>query len=106
MVEQLTLNQWVLGSSPRWCTKFPVTGRYIFARCGFSLYAAVQHYIWPVGQAVKTPASHAGIGSSILPRVTNISSRLREVVMQASQKLAIFFALCGPLAQLVRATGS
>ena len=26
--------------------------------------------IWPVGQAVKTPASHAGIGSSILPRVT------------------------------------
>ena len=20
MVEQLTLNQWVLGSSPRWCT--------------------------------------------------------------------------------------
>ena len=46
--------------------------------------------IWPVGQAVKTPASHAGIGSSILPRVTNISSRLREVVMQAPKKLAIF----------------
>ena len=22
MVEQLTLNQWVLGSSPRWCTNF------------------------------------------------------------------------------------
>ena len=21
LVEQLTLNQWVLGSSPRWCTK-------------------------------------------------------------------------------------
>ena len=46
LVEQLTLNQWVLGSSPRWCTK------------------------WPVGQAVKTPPSHGGIGSSILPRVT------------------------------------
>mgnify|MGYP000509415742 CR=1 FL=1 len=49
--EQLTLNQWVLGSSPRWCTKFPVTGRYIFARCGFSLYAAAQHYMarWSSG---------------------------------------------------------
>ena len=46
LVEQLTLNQWVLGSSPRWCTKRPV------------------------GQAVKTPPSHGGIGSSILPRVT------------------------------------
>ena len=23
LVEQLTLNQWVLGSSPRWCTNFP-----------------------------------------------------------------------------------
>ena len=23
LVEQLTLNQWVLGSSPRWCTKGP-----------------------------------------------------------------------------------
>ena len=44
--EQLTLNQWVLGSSPRWRT------------------------IWPVGQAVKTPASHAGNASSILARVT------------------------------------
>ena len=22
LVEQLTLNQWVLGSSPRWCTTF------------------------------------------------------------------------------------
>ena len=25
---------------------------------------------WPVGQAVKTPASHAGNGGSIPPRVT------------------------------------
>ena len=25
---------------------------------------------WPVGQAAKTPPSHGGIGSSILPRVT------------------------------------
>ena len=47
LVEQLTLNQWVLGSSPRWCTRRLV------------------------GQAVKTPPSHGGIGSSILPRVTS-----------------------------------
>ena len=26
--------------------------------------------MWPVGQAVKTAASHAANGSSILPRVT------------------------------------
>ena len=57
-------------------------------------------------ESIRSRASHAGIGSSILPRVTNISSRLREVVMQASQKACYFFALCGPLAQLVRATGS
>ena len=25
LVEQLTLNQWVLGSSPRWCTKNSLT---------------------------------------------------------------------------------
>ena len=52
LVEQLTLNQWVLGSSPRWCTNH---GR-------------------PVGQAVKTPPSHGGITSSILPRVTKVSA--------------------------------
>ena len=28
------------------------------------------HHLWPVGQAVKTPASHAGNTSSILVRVT------------------------------------
>ena len=47
MVEQLTLNQRVPGSSPCWCTKR-----------------------WPVGQAVKTAASHAANRSSILLRVT------------------------------------
>ena len=46
LVEQLTLNQWVLGSSPRWCT------------------------FRPVGQVVKTPPSHGGITSSNLVRVT------------------------------------
>ena len=46
LVEQLTLNQWVLGSSPRWCTKRLV------------------------GQAVKTPPFHGGITSSNLVRVT------------------------------------
>ena len=41
LVEQLTLNQWVPGSSPRERTK------------------------WPIGQVVKTAASHAvNIGSN------------------------------------------
>ena len=30
--------------------------------------------IWPVGQAVKTPASHAGNGGSIPQRVTRVST--------------------------------
>ena len=30
----------------------------------------VKDQMWPVGQAVKTAASHAANGSSILPRVT------------------------------------
>ena len=32
----------------------------------------VHQFFWPVGQAVKTPASHAGNTSSILVRVTYI----------------------------------
>ena len=35
---------------------------------------------WPVGQAVKTPASHAGNGSSILPRVTKPQIKIEYVV--------------------------
>ena len=54
MVEQLTLNQWVLGSSPRWCTN------------------------WPVGQVVKTPPSHGGISSSNLLRVTTKKLRSKR----------------------------
>ena len=59
LVEQLTLNQWVLGSSPRWCTT--------------SFWTPITYGVWkwPVGQAAKTTASHAVNGSSILPRVTN-----------------------------------
>ena len=48
LVEQLTLNQRVPGSSPWWRT------------------------IWLVGQAVKTPASHAGNAGSIPARVTKM----------------------------------
>ena len=33
LVEQLTLNQWVLGSSPRWCTT-----RYLARSCGVFFY--------------------------------------------------------------------
>ena len=46
LVEQLTLNQWVPGSNP-W-----------------------RRTIWPVGQAVKTAASHAANMGSIPVRVT------------------------------------
>ena len=68
LVEQLTLNQWVLGSSPRWCTKRPV------------------------GQAVKTPPSHGGDGSSILPRVTN-EKRINTVSRAKSVQMAMRFHL-------------
>ena len=60
MVEQLTLNQWVLGSSPRWCTK--------------SCFSYSKDQMWPVGQAVKTAASHAANRGSIPLRVTNKKS--------------------------------
>ena len=36
-------------------------------------------FLWPVGQAVKTAASHAANGSSILPRVTSCSSLAQPV---------------------------
>ena len=66
LVEHLTLNQGVRSSSLRWCTmkkseQGSVTSDPLhLAKCD----------MWPVGQAVKTPASHADNGSSILPRVT------------------------------------
>ena len=52
LVEHLTLNQGVPGA--------PEEGR----------KAGASGQIWPVGQAVKTSASHAGNGGSIPPRVT------------------------------------
>ena len=51
LVEHLTLNQGVRGSSPRWCTSVIILS--------------------PVGQAVKTLASHAGNMGSIPIRVTS-----------------------------------
>ena len=75
LVEQLTLNQWVLGSSPRWCTisflfdeKRKETKEKILAPSGAGISRKDQ--MWPVGQAVKTAASHAANGGSIPPRVT------------------------------------
>ena len=37
------------------------------------------HHIWPVGQAVKTPPFHGGIGGSIPPRVTILYGRLAQL---------------------------
>ena len=53
LVEHLTLNQGVLGSSPRWCTTR-----------------------WPVGQVAKTAASHAANRSSTLLPVTIIKKEV------------------------------
>ena len=50
LVEHLTLNQGVVGSRPTWVT------------------------MWPVGQAVKTPPFHGGIGGSIPPPVTIVGA--------------------------------
>ena len=57
LVEQLTLNQWVLGSSPCRCTK------------------------WPIGQVVKTAASHAvNIGSNPV-WVTKVISAMKVALI-------------------------
>ena len=92
--------------------------------------------MWPVGQAVKTPPSHGGNRSSILLRVTNpfgvqcnilknvgangdevtpvpipntevklisVENTWLETAREDRAAPALFY---GPLAQLVRATGS
>ena len=43
-------------------------------------FESLKVHQWPVGQAVKTPASHAGNGSSILPRVTKTLLTIEYVV--------------------------
>ena len=47
---------------------------------GFEGADKVAHFgattLWPVGQVVKTAASHAAIGSSTLPRVTTFTSTI------------------------------
>ena len=61
-VEHLTVNQGVVGSSP------------------------TRGATWPVGQAVKTPPFHGGIGGSIPPPVTKLralSSAGRASALQA-----------------------
>ena len=74
LVEQLTLNQWVHGSSPWWCTRKEACE----VSDGLTGVTFKEHkpkvlLLWPVGQAAKTAASHAANGSSILPRVTKIT---------------------------------
>ena len=65
LVEQLTLNQWVPGSNP-W-----------------------RRTIWPVGQAVKTAASHAANMGSIPVRVTILflerKSRQKELCIRSAK---------------------
>ena len=75
---------------PRWCTQISRVTADIFCSSRFFFICPQLFSIYAIiGHMVKT-LLHAGIGSSILPRVTNISSRLCEVVMQASQKACYF----------------
>ena len=74
------------------------------------------HHYWPVGQAVKTPPFHGGIGGSIPPPVTKLralSSAGRASALQAECQrfdpvsahhfLPILPQYCnGPVVQLVR----
>ena len=56
--EQLTLNQWVLGSSPRWCTKKRLAGKQ-----GAFLMSALTGDLYPVhhrGREQLGPAAHSG----------------------------------------------
>ena len=76
LVEQLTLNQWVLGSNPRRRTKqkalSPLSRGDNDAAWSQKLLTRPRESVKrPVGQAVKTAASHAANRSSILLRVTN-----------------------------------
>ena len=48
--------------------------------------------MWPVGQAVKTPASHAGNGGSIPPRVTIIATRKRAKKWFDEQSSSVLLA--------------
>ena len=72
------------------------------------------HHIWPVGQAVKTPPFHGGIGGSIPPPVTNYG-RLAQLGERLPYKQNVsgsiplaptiflpFFKYSGPVVQLVR----
>ena len=70
MVEQLTLNQWVLGSSPRWCTTYFFFDEKKKVSKKENAVFFSKDQMWPVGQAVKTAASHAANRGSIPLRVT------------------------------------
>ena len=54
--------------------------------------------MWPVGQAVKTAASHAANGSSILPRVTKkvlTNYNGYVIVKKAAEGSRIWYFLSG-----------
>ena len=89
LVEQLTVNQWVTGSSPVipaicWCgsTVEQLT-------CNQQVVGSIpiaSSILWPLGQAVKTPPFHGGNRGSIPLWVTNsrdYSSAGRASALQA-----------------------
>ena len=89
MVEHTAVNRGVVGSSPTRGVKgeIPVDGRENRAK------------IWLRGQAVKTSPFHGGNRGSI---PLGITLKLRFCRNSTEHSFVVF----GPLAQLVRATGS
>ena len=72
MVEHLTFNQVVRGSSPRWLTIL-----------GFRTSLNPSHILWPLGQAVKTSPFHGGDMGSIPVGVTKtLYATLAQMVEQ------------------------
>ncbi len=66
MVEQLTLNQWVLGSSPRWCTKAGPLVKWLSLR---PLMAASPVRIWYGSPKRLTGLGKLGVDSKEVPPV-------------------------------------
>ena len=70
LVEQLTLNQWVLGSSPRWCTKECLTRKCeAFFYCSISRrYDLVHHRVTRTARARRRSGGQKRPSGAFLER--------------------------------------
>ena len=55
-------------------------------------FESVKAHQWPVGQAVKTTASHAVNVGSIPARVTTVKLNMNSVGKDSKKKIKVFFA--------------